>query len=121
MCGRGCILKVWIGSVGGDVGGGLEWQCVCVCVCVCVQGRGLESFAFGWQLGGKSWFISEGVFVFLTSCRLRISDVCAQDGSCNGLQHYAALGRDKAGAQSVNLWPYDRPQDVYSDVCELVS
>ncbi|XP_070207362.1 DNA-directed RNA polymerase, mitochondrial-like [Littorina saxatilis] len=43
-----------------------------------------------------------------------------QDGSCNGLQHYAALGRDKAGAQSVNLWPYDSPQDVYSDVLELV-
>ncbi|XP_076451324.1 DNA-directed RNA polymerase, mitochondrial-like [Babylonia areolata] len=43
-----------------------------------------------------------------------------QDGSCNGLQHYAALGRDLAGAQSVNLWPYDCPQDVYSDVCELV-
>ena len=48
--------------------------------------------------------------------------VCVvQDGSCNGLQHYAALGRDMAGAQSVNLWPYDRPQDVYSDVCDLVS
>jgi DNA-directed RNA polymerase len=25
-----------------------------------------------------------------------------------------------AGAQSVNLWPYDSPQDVYSDVCALV-
>ncbi|KAK2167285.1 hypothetical protein LSH36_30g07019 [Paralvinella palmiformis] len=43
-----------------------------------------------------------------------------QDGSCNGLQHYAALGRDLAGAQSVNLYPFDRPKDVYSDVVELV-
>lgn len=43
-----------------------------------------------------------------------------QDGSCNGLQHYAALGRDQAGAESVNLSPSDQPQDVYSDVCELV-
>lgn len=43
-----------------------------------------------------------------------------QDGSCNGLQHYAALGRDQFGAESVNLHPADRPQDVYSDVAALV-
>ncbi|XP_036280950.1 DNA-directed RNA polymerase, mitochondrial isoform X2 [Pipistrellus kuhlii] len=39
-----------------------------------------------------------------------------QDGSCNGLQHYAALGRDSVGAASVNLMPSDVPQDVYSSV-----
>ncbi|XP_052603218.1 DNA-directed RNA polymerase, mitochondrial isoform X3 [Peromyscus californicus insignis] len=39
-----------------------------------------------------------------------------QDGSCNGLQHYAALGRDSAGAASVNLMPSDLPQDVYREV-----
>lgn len=43
-----------------------------------------------------------------------------QDGSCNGLQHYAALGRDKAGAVSVNLAPSPIPQDVYSAVAALV-
>ncbi|XP_050737919.1 DNA-directed RNA polymerase, mitochondrial-like isoform X2 [Eriocheir sinensis] len=43
-----------------------------------------------------------------------------QDGSCNGLQHYAALGRDKIGAISVNLAPSRAPQDVYSDVAVLV-
>ncbi|XP_046673153.1 DNA-directed RNA polymerase, mitochondrial isoform X2 [Homalodisca vitripennis] len=43
-----------------------------------------------------------------------------QDGSCNGLQHYAALGRDHAGAASVNLLPQDLPQDVYSCVAALV-
>lgn len=43
-----------------------------------------------------------------------------QDGSCNGLQHYAALGRDSAGAAQVNLQPSDRPQDVYSTVAMLV-
>ncbi|XP_074602538.1 mitochondrial RNA polymerase isoform X2 [Brevipalpus obovatus] len=43
-----------------------------------------------------------------------------QDGSCNGLQHYAALGRDLQGAKSVNLYPCDKPNDVYSDVAELV-
>nr|XP_045605843.1 DNA-directed RNA polymerase, mitochondrial-like isoform X1 [Procambarus clarkii] len=43
-----------------------------------------------------------------------------QDGSCNGLQHYAALGRDKIGAVSVNLAPSKVPQDVYSAVAVLV-
>ena len=43
-----------------------------------------------------------------------------QDGSCNGLQHYAALGRDQIGAESVNLYPFEKPQDVYSDVVVLV-
>lgn len=43
-----------------------------------------------------------------------------QDGSCNGLQHYAALGRDSAGAYSVNLAPASVPQDVYSGVATLV-
>lgn len=45
-----------------------------------------------------------------------------QDGSCNGLQHYAAMGRDVAGAKSVNLkCDGSTPADVYSDVVELVS
>lgn len=43
-----------------------------------------------------------------------------QDGSCNGLQHYAALGRDRIGAIKVNLAPSERPQDVYAAVAELV-
>jgi DNA-directed RNA polymerase len=43
-----------------------------------------------------------------------------QDGSCNGLQHYAALGRDLDGAKSVNLIPDKLPQDVYSTVMDLV-
>ncbi|XP_063982936.1 DNA-directed RNA polymerase, mitochondrial isoform X2 [Diachasmimorpha longicaudata] len=43
-----------------------------------------------------------------------------QDGSCNGLQHYAALGRDKPGAESVNLHPSRAPQDVYSSVAAMV-
>ncbi|OQD76628.1 hypothetical protein PENDEC_c004G05968 [Penicillium decumbens] len=43
-----------------------------------------------------------------------------QDGSCNGLQHYAALGGDLVGAQQVNLEPSDRPSDVYTGVSEFV-
>lgn len=40
-----------------------------------------------------------------------------QDGTCNGLQHYAALGGDVAGAIAVNLQNcagQDKPQDVYA-------
>ncbi|VDM34567.1 unnamed protein product [Hydatigera taeniaeformis] len=43
-----------------------------------------------------------------------------QDGSCNGLQHYAAMGRDERGAASVSLVDCERPRDVYSDVTEVV-
>lgn len=43
-----------------------------------------------------------------------------QDGTCNGLQHYAALGGDSKGAQQVNLDVTDRPADVYTFVAEMV-
>ena len=43
-----------------------------------------------------------------------------QDGTCNGLQHYAALGGDAIGAKQVNLEPGDRPADIYTAVAELV-
>jgi len=43
-----------------------------------------------------------------------------QDGSCNGLQHYAGLGRDELGGKAVNLTPSNSPQDVYSKVLEIV-
>ncbi|KAG4305617.1 hypothetical protein PORY_001173 [Pneumocystis oryctolagi] len=44
-----------------------------------------------------------------------------QDGTCNGLQHYAALGGDISGARQVNLEPSNRPYDVYTRVAELVN
>ncbi|KAJ2719384.1 DNA-directed RNA polymerase [Coemansia sp. Benny D115] len=49
-------------------------------------------------------------------CRLHIH----QDGTCNGLQHYAAMGRDRKGAFEVNLLPSDRPQDVYQGILNVV-
>jgi len=42
------------------------------------------------------------------------------DGSCNGLQHYAALGRDRGGGKAVNLCVADKPQDVYIGVMHEV-
>lgn len=44
-----------------------------------------------------------------------------QDGTCNGLQHYAALGGDENGAQQVNLARGDKPADVYTAVANLVN
>ncbi len=41
-----------------------------------------------------------------------------QDGSCNGLQHYAALGRDSVGGYSVNLLPAQEPQVCCKHVAE---
>ena len=43
-----------------------------------------------------------------------------QDGTCNGLQHYAALGGDSIGAKQVNLEPGDHPSDIYTAICEAV-
>lgn len=43
-----------------------------------------------------------------------------QDGSCNGLQHYAALGRDRKGGEEVNLVARSRPGDVYTTVAKTV-
>ncbi len=43
-----------------------------------------------------------------------------QDGTCNGLQHYAALGGDVIGAKQVNLEPSDRPSDIYTAVAEMI-
>lgn len=43
-----------------------------------------------------------------------------QDGTCNGLQHYAALGGDIWGARQVNLEPGEKPADVYTAVANLV-
>ncbi|KAL3568177.1 hypothetical protein D5086_030828, partial [Populus alba] len=81
-------------------------------------------------LDGKRWWLhAEDPFQFLAVCinlteALRSSSPetyishihVHQDGSCNGLQHYAALGRDKLGAAAVNLVAGEKPADVYSGI-----
>ncbi|KAL8691922.1 MAG: hypothetical protein Q9224_004069 [Gallowayella concinna] len=83
--------------------------------------------------GGRWWLKAEDPWQCLAACKeLRnalespnahayVSKLAVhQDGTCNGLQHYAALGGDSIGAKQVNLEPGDRPSDVYSGVAELV-
>lgn len=45
-----------------------------------------------------------------------------QDGTCNGMQHYAALGRDIEAARATNLLPASdgTVRDVYTDVLETM-
>ena len=49
-------------------------------------------------------------------CRLHVH----VDGSCNGMQHYAAFGRDGNGGRQVNLADSERPGDVYTAILRLV-
>ncbi|KAI5305645.1 hypothetical protein KEM56_003769 [Ascosphaera pollenicola] len=83
--------------------------------------------------GRKWWLEAEDPFQCLAACMevtnaMRLEDPTQyishlpvhQDGSCNGLQHYAALGGDIVGAQQVNLAPSDRPSDIYTAVAEYV-
>ncbi|KAL8997214.1 MAG: hypothetical protein Q9169_003480 [Polycauliona sp. 2 TL-2023] len=85
-------------------------------------------------LKGKRWWLqAEDPWQCLAACKelrnaLASPDAQAyvsklavhQDGTCNGLQHYAALGGDAIGARQVNLEPGDRPSDIYTGVAELV-
>ncbi len=43
------------------------------------------------------------------------------DGSCNGVQHWAALTRDSYLAKKVNLIKTNNPQDLYQYVADLMS
>ncbi|CAM8946137.1 unnamed protein product [Rhodiola kirilowii] len=85
-------------------------------------------------LEGRRWWLgAEDPFQCLATCinvteALRSSSLEStlsyipihQDGSCNGLQHYAALGRDKTGAAAVNLVAGEKPADVYSGIASRV-
>jgi DNA-directed RNA polymerase len=42
----------------------------------------------------------------------------AMDGTCNGLQHLSALGRDPEGGRSTNLIPGSGPCDIYQEVAD---
>lgn len=44
----------------------------------------------------------------------------AQDGSCNGIQHFAAMMRDPITGFTVNLVPSARPNDLYQTVTDAV-
>ena len=85
--------------------------------------------------GGQRWWMSlEDPFQGLATCFELVNAIdsgdpasymCSlpvhMDGSCNGLQHYAALGRDAIGGKAVNLCATEEPQDVYVGVMHEVN
>ncbi|GAA5889219.1 hypothetical protein JCM16303_004353 [Sporobolomyces ruberrimus] len=84
--------------------------------------------------GARWWLKADDPWQCLATCieltkALRspnpIEYACAlpihQDGTCNGLQHYAALGGDLKGARQVNLDVGNRPADVYTGVADLAN
>ncbi|KAI9787243.1 MAG: DNA-directed RNA polymerase [Geoglossum umbratile] len=86
-------------------------------------------------LNGKRWWLkAEDPWQCLAACielknaldspqptRFKSHLAIHQDGTCNGLQHYAALGGDMWGARQVNLEPGERPSDIYTAVANLVA
>ncbi|XP_052199386.1 DNA-directed RNA polymerase 3B, chloroplastic [Diospyros lotus] len=83
--------------------------------------------------GNQWWLTAEDPFQCLAAC-INLSEALKssspytvishlpihQDGSCNGLQHYAALGRDAMEAAAVNLVAGEKPADVYSEIAARV-
>lgn len=78
-------------------------------------------------LNTEWWRQADKPLQFLAACHALIDPKAAAhtpvqlDGTCNGLQQYAALGRDERGAASVNLAPSNSPADVYAEVASEVA
>ncbi|WCJ30146.1 DNA-directed RNA polymerase 3 chloroplastic [Euphorbia peplus] len=83
--------------------------------------------------GNRWWLTAEDPFQCLAAC-INLSEALKssspytvishlpihQDGSCNGLQHYAALGRNSPEAAAVNLIAGEKPADVYTEIAMRV-
>jgi len=83
--------------------------------------------------GARFWADAEEPWQFLATCRewheahlladpsTYASRLSVQlDGSCNGLQHLSAMGRDPVGAKATNLDANVVRQDIYVQVAEVV-
>lgn len=84
--------------------------------------------------GKRFWADADEPWSFLATCREwaeawampggrtgYVSHLPIQlDGSCNGLQHLSALGRDPVGAKATNVAANTERQDIYTQVAEVV-
>ena len=58
---------------------------------------------------------------YLTNGKAHVSRLpVAMDGSCNGLQNFAAMLKHEETARAVNLAPSDLPSDIYQQVADKV-
>jgi len=82
--------------------------------------------------GRRFWCDADAPWSFLAACQewamyrrhgaTHISHIPIQvDGSCNGLQHLAALARDPVGAAAVNMRSNMPRQDVYTQVSDAAN
>ncbi|MBI2898894.1 MAG: hypothetical protein HYY17_01790 [Planctomycetes bacterium] len=86
--------------------------------------RPLEGGRF-WTTADKPWRFLAAAFEWVDFSKdgsRAISRIpVAMDGTCNGLQHMSALGRDSQGGQWTNLLPSDRPKDIYQAVADRLA
>jgi DNA-directed RNA polymerase len=79
-------------------------------------------------MGFKWWTEAEDPWQALATCFELVvpeADLVSHlpvnvDGSCNGLQHFAAMQRDPVGAAVVNLVPKPKPDGIYYVVADKV-
>jgi DNA-directed RNA polymerase len=83
--------------------------------------RPIEGGQF-WAKADKPWRFLSAAFDFARTVRegegVPIRTPIAMDGTCNGLQHLSALGRDPEGGTWTNLIPGPHPQDLYQEVAK---
>lgn len=77
-----------------------------------------------WSSADKPWQSLAAVFewvAFLDFGWGYVSHLpCSIDGTCNGIQHLAALLRDEVAAEHVNLIPGEKPRDIYKFVASVL-
>lgn len=73
-----------------------------------------------WKQADKPWqFLAAAMALFDEDLAAHLP--VQVDGTCNGLQHYAAMSRNAEDAAVVNLIPGDVPADVYTDVSNVTA
>lgn len=75
-----------------------------------------QTLALCFEIASIKAFVEKGNKIENYPCRIMVH----LDGSCNGLQHYSALGRDIEGGKAVNLIPSDPENKVRGDIYETV-
>lgn len=91
---------------------------------ICMSALNPEEYTF-WTTADKPYQALAACFEwegYKTEGEAFISHLpIAQDGSNNGVQHFAMVMRDVRSAEAVNLLPNETPQDIYQKVADVVS
>lgn len=77
-----------------------------------------------WHAADQPWQFLAACFAYADYIEKGLGAACRVpvmlDGSCSGIQHYAALLRDEEAGRAVNLVPGNKPGDLYRDVSNRV-